>query len=122
VSCCGCDGWPRCCGVVVFKWCYRCVVAVSNRDVAAETNADSEDVCRHRQTTQHIRRGPLTCCTIIVAWPHHVVHALVGRCVVSRWHCHIVRGVLVMGDECGWKRPDVNRDDEVAVAMRGRWR
>jgi hypothetical protein len=108
--------------VVVVKWCGRRVGTVSNRDVAAETNADSDDVRRHRQTTQHVRRGPLTCCAVIVAWPRHVVHALVGRCVVSTWRCHVVWGVLVKGGECGWKRLDVNCDDVVAVAMRGRWR
>jgi hypothetical protein len=46
-------------------------------DVAAETNADSDDMSRHLQTTQHVRRGPSTCCIVIVVWPRHVVHAVV---------------------------------------------
>jgi hypothetical protein len=45
--------------------------------VAAETNADSDDMSRHLQMTQHVWRGPSMCCIVIIAWPRHVVHAVV---------------------------------------------
>jgi hypothetical protein len=50
-----------------------------------KTNANGDDVVRrHRQTAQHVRRGPLTCCTVIVAWQIGVggsdVATLRGRC------------------------------------------
>jgi hypothetical protein len=35
------------------------------------------DVAAETKTTQHVRRGPSMCCIVIVAWPRHVVHAVV---------------------------------------------
>jgi hypothetical protein len=37
--------------------------------VDMKMNVDGDDVVRrHRQTAQHVRRGPFTCCTVIVTW------------------------------------------------------
>jgi hypothetical protein len=35
------------------------------------------DVAAETKMMQHVRRGPSMCCIVIVAWPHHVVHAVV---------------------------------------------
>jgi hypothetical protein len=51
-------------------------------DVAAEMNADSDDMSRHLQTTQHVRRGPSIVFAGSVIWTEKIHRTELNRTAV----------------------------------------